>query len=86
MPVPATLAPLHLQTLNNLQRVAESFVGMQALLSDPLRGLASMQQYQLLLGETGRVLTTIASTFSSGGILFTKDEPGSAWSALLLSP
>jgi hypothetical protein len=38
-----------------------------------------------LLDEATRVLTNIASTLNKDGVLFTEDEPGSAWSAFLPS-
>ena len=59
---------------------------MQQVLGDPVRGLSAVQKYQSLTDEATRVLTTIAGTLNKDGILFTKDEPGSAWSAFLAAP
>lgn len=85
--VPETVAPLHLQVVNNFARIAETYADMQALPTDPLRGLAGLQTYQSLTDETARVFTTIAQQLQKSAILFSKDEPGSAWSDFLpLSP
>ncbi len=78
--VPKTISPLHLQILNDLG-VAASYIGdMQGVFGDPLRGLQALQQYQLMLGEIGRVFISLAVQLSKNGILFSKDEPGAAWS------
>ncbi len=81
--VPKTLSPLHLQVTQNLYLVADTYPSMAEVVDDPLRGLAALQQYQLLMSETGRILTNMAQTLKNGGILFTKDEPGSAWEIFL---
>lgn len=83
IPVPQTLSPLHMQATQNFYLVADAYTGMAQVVEDPLRGLAALQQYQLLMSETGRILTNIAQTLKNGGILFTKDEPGSAWEIFL---
>ena len=77
--VPKTLAPLQVQALNSLGTVAASVEDLQKILNDPLRGLQALKQYQSKLGEVGRVFTSIAETLAKNGILFNKDEPGSAW-------
>lgn len=81
--VPRTLSPLHLQAVQNLYKIADTYPDMAQAVDDPLRGLAALQQYQLLMSETGRILTNIAQTLKNGGILFSKDEPGSAWEIFL---
>lgn len=83
VPVPQTLSPLHLQAVQNLYLVADTYPGMAQAIEDPLRGLAALQQYQLLMSETGRILTNVAEALRNSGILFTKDEPGSAWEIFL---
>jgi hypothetical protein len=81
--VPKTLAPLHVQALNDLGKVAVALDDLQQLFEDPLRGLQALQHYQFMLGEVGRVFTSIAESFDTNGILFSKDEPGAAWSVLV---
>ena len=81
--VPKTLAPLHLQVVQNFYAIADSYAEMKLVVEDPLRGLTGLQKYQSLMAETGRVLTNIAEALNKGGILFGKDEPGSAWSNFL---
>ncbi len=83
LPVPDTLAPLHLQVVNDLSKMTSSIEDLQAVLSDPLRGLRGMQEFTGSSDEVTRVLTTIAGTFGKNGILFNKDEPGTSWSAFL---
>lgn len=83
MPVPQTLSPLHAQAVTNLYAIAKTVPDIEQSVSDPLRGIAGLQAYQLLMSETGRVLTNIAEALKKGGILFSKDEPGSAWEVFL---
>lgn len=83
VPVPKTLAPLHQQVVRNLMVIAALFDDMKAVVDDPLKGLAAVQQYQQYMAETGEVLTNIAQALKNGGILFSKDEPGSAWEIFL---
>ncbi len=83
VPIPATLVPLHVQILNSLSLTAATFDDMRLVLSDPLRGLLGIQQYQLQLGAVGRVFTSVAEILTKNGILFNKDEPGAAWSAFI---
>lgn len=82
-PVPPTLAPLHVQIVNNIERMGELFPDMQQIYSDPLRGLAAFQLYDALNQETLRLFINIAQDFSQDGILFKSTDPGAAWSALV---
>ena len=81
--VPTTLGPLHLQVVQNLYAIADTYAEMGLVVDDPLRGLTALQKYQSFMAETGRVLTNTAETLNKGGILFSKDEPGSAWGNFL---
>lgn len=85
VPVPQTLAPFDLQVINNLLQTSATYTDMQTIGSDPVRGLEGLQTYQSLTDEGARVFTNIAQELNKGGILFTKDEPGSAW-AMFLAP
>lgn len=82
-PVPQTLSPLQLQLANDYASMAATYPDMATVLTDPLRGLSAVQRYASLLDEAQRVLTSIAGALSKDGILFSNDEPGSAWSVLL---
>lgn len=83
IPVPQTLAPLHLQLVNDYAAMVSSYADMQAIIDDPLRGLAAVQRYSGLIDEAKRVFINLAQTFNKDGILFSKDEPGQSWSAFL---
>lgn len=83
--VPSTLTPLHLQVVNNFLKMASACKDMQAVLTDPLRGLAGLRTFQSLMQETSRLFISIAQTFERNGILFTEDEPGGTWN-LLVAP
>lgn len=83
LPVPQTLSPLHLSIINAYASIAAVYPDMQASQSDPLRGVVGLQTYEAQLGTLGRVFTNIAQDLSKDGILFNKDEPGSAWSYVL---
>lgn len=80
---PKTIAPLYQQAVNNLATVSALYEDLGAVVTDPVRGLAALQQYQQLMSETAGVFTNIAQTLKNGGILFSKDEPGSAWEIFL---
>lgn len=81
--VPQTLQPLHREAVTNYAIIAATYAEMRFVVGDPIRGLAGVQKYQETLAETGRVFTNIAESLHKGGILFNKDEPGSAWEIFL---
>ncbi len=83
VPVPQTLAPLHLEVINNLLSTSATYADMETIGSDPVRGLEGFQTYESLMDNGANLFTNIAQELSSDGILFTKDEPGSAWSVFL---
>lgn len=83
LPVPETLAPFHLQLVNDFTKIAATYSGFQSLLSDPLQGLAALQQYNSLTSESARVFINIAQALDKNDILFNKDEPGALWGLLL---
>jgi hypothetical protein len=80
LPVPKTLAPLHVQVVEDLYTVAGTYPDLAKVISDPLKGVTALQKYESTMGEVGRLLTNMADALNKGGILFSKDEPGSAWS------
>lgn len=81
--VPPAMAPLHLQILNNFERMSELLGDVGNLYNDSLRGLASFELYDALTQETLRLFINIAQEFSQNGILFSNGDPGEAWSALV---
>lgn len=83
VPVPSTMAPLHLTIINNFSRIAQTFADMRTMPTDPLRGLGGLHTFYALTNEVKRVFTTIAQQLQQNAILFTEDEPGSAWSVFL---
>jgi hypothetical protein len=83
VPVPKTLAPLYREAVANYASIAALYPDLAEVVDDPIRGIAALQKYQALLTETGGVFTNMAQALKNGGILFTKDEPGSAWEILL---
>ncbi len=83
LPVPQTLAPFHMQLVNNFKNITDVYPALQNIISDPLQGLAGVQTYQSLTKETGHVFINIAQSFNKNGILFNKGEPGAAWASLL---
>lgn len=85
LPVPQTLAPLHLQVVNNFSLITATYADMQVVLTDPLRGLAGLKLYRSLTDETIRLFINIAQALDKNGILFSENEPGHAWS-LLVAP
>lgn len=83
MVVPQTLAPLHLQVVNNLARIGAACEDLTDVLSDPVKGLVALQNFQSLSEETGRLFINIAQAFDKNGILFSENEPGAAWNLLV---
>lgn len=83
--VPTTLAPLHVKVVNDFAAAGTALHDVEKLATDPLLALQGLQNYQALQAEAARVLTTLAEQLRKNGILFTKDEPGSAWSVFLSS-
>ncbi len=83
VPVPQTLAPFHLQLINNFSKIANTYPDMENLIVDPVRGLNAIQQYKSLSDGTLNVFINIARAFNKDGILFSKDEPGASWGVLL---
>lgn len=83
VPVPQTMLPFHVRLVNNFQQIADSYTSIEVILNDPLRGLSALKDYQTLTDETLKVFINIAQILGKNGILFTKDEPGSAWAALV---
>jgi hypothetical protein len=81
--VPQTLSPLHLSLVNDIEKMIGEIEDMQTTPEDTLRGTAGLQNFTLTLDETNRVLTTLAQQLNKKDILFTKDEPGSAWASFL---
>ncbi|MSR70953.1 hypothetical protein EXS62_02845, partial [Candidatus Kaiserbacteria bacterium] len=57
LPVPATLAPLHLKVTNDFAAIAATYDDLRAIGADPLRGIAGLQSYQFYLNETSRLFT-----------------------------
>ncbi len=82
-PVPQTLAPLHLQAVNNFLALGQTYNNMSAVGTDSVRGLAGLQSYESLMNANARLFISIAQELQKSGILFTKDEPGNSWSVLL---
>jgi hypothetical protein len=81
--VPSTLAPLHVQIVNDIAQIAQTIPDIKSLYSDPLRSLAGLQRFEALNQETLRLFINIAQNFNQNGILFSKDEPGATWSSLV---
>ena len=84
VPVPQTLAPLDLEAVNNFLSVSATYEDMQTIGDDPVRGLEGLQNYESLMNTGASVFTNIAQELNNDGILFSKDEPGSAWSIFLV--
>jgi hypothetical protein len=83
IPGPPTMMPLHLQIVNDLSYVADTYTSLEAAHDDPLKAIGGLQTYQSLIDETTRVFINIAQILKQNGILFNKDEPGAAWTSLL---
>lgn len=81
--VPQSLAPLHLLIINDFAAMSSTYPDIATMFADPLRSLAAIQKFNTLLSEETRVFTNVAQQLQKDGILFSKDEPGSALGAFL---
>lgn len=81
VPVPQSLAPLYLEAVNDTVAMGAACTELNYVVDDPLRGLTALQQFESVDDEATRVFTSIAENLNTDGILFSKDEPGAAWSA-----
>jgi hypothetical protein len=82
-PAPQSVAAYHLSIINGYEQMAESYPNMEAMASDPLRGLGGLQQYENAANSIASLFINIASVWDKDGILFSKDEPGASWASLL---
>lgn len=82
-PTPASLSSLALAAANNYAKMGKACTDMQSILTDPVLGLASIQQYDALAAQNGQVFTQIALVLQKNAILFGKNEAGAAWSKFL---
>ncbi len=82
IPVPQQLSPLHLKLLNDFVQIAALYPDLEALLSDPVRGLSALEQDQTIGTQVGSIFTNIGVELTKDGILFNSDEPGSFWNSL----
>ena len=83
IPVPQSIAQYHLKAVNDDEIMAGSFVHMEAVGSDPLRGLAGLQIYNNAAQDEQGMFINIAQVFAKDGILFTKDDPGAQLGSML---
>jgi hypothetical protein len=83
IPAPKTLQPFHLELVNDYATITATYDAMHALITDPLGGLAAIQQYRKLTQDAGQMFINIAQSLDKNGILFNKDEPGATWGQLL---
>ena len=82
LPVPQTYTPFHLGIVNDFAHIADTYPDIEALISDPLRGLVGLQKYQALGDEIDRMFINIAQTLNKDGILFSSTDPGRGWAVL----
>jgi len=83
VPVPKTLEPFHLELVNDYIKLAANYDGLSMLVSDPIEGLTSVQQYNSLTQDAEQMFINIAQSLDKNDILFSKDEPGATWAVVL---
>ncbi len=83
IPVPKTMSPLHVQIVNDIAQISDTFPNIEAMIDDPVRGLTGIKRYQSLTSETKRVFINISQSFNKDGILFLSGEPGESWASVL---
>ena len=83
VPVPKTLVPFDLELINDYEKIYATYDGLGVLVSDPVEGITSVQQYNSLTQDAGQMFINIAQSLDKNDILFNKDEPGATWDSLL---
>ena len=83
VPVPQSEATYDLALINTYAQMADTYPNMSALASDPLRALAGLQMFNANETNAQNLFINIAQVLDKNGIIFSKDEPGAAWAALL---
>ena len=77
--VPAPIANVHLDAINNYEQIATSLTDIVNYESDPTQGLFALKQYQTADAKRTALYTEFATYFQENGILFGENEPGYAW-------
>lgn len=80
---PASLATEAVSLANGYLAMAQACDDMQQTISDPLRGLLGVQNFNTTLQSNEKVFTQIAGEFQKNAILFSKSDPGAQWNVLL---
>jgi len=79
--VPAPLAQIHLDAINNYEKIATSLSDVVNYESDPTKGLFALKEYQDANTERQAIYSEFAAYLQENGILFSENEPGYAWVA-----
>jgi hypothetical protein len=79
IPTPAGIAEVHLQFINNTNRVGQAIQILNVSDQDPVRALFALQQYEQSGGEQTQLFVDIANYFRANGILFDDNTPGVMW-------
>lgn len=82
VPAPPALASAHVGLLNEIGAIASSVGAMSDVLTNPIRSLSGISQYQKSLKNIEEHMKNIGSIFNSNGIIFKKGENGYLFTSL----
>lgn len=85
IPTPNTLSPLVVELANAYSQLGISTKNLAEVFDDPAQSLVEVQKFTVLSKQNAQTLLQIAEILKSNGILFSKNEPGNAWSAITVS-
>jgi len=76
VPVPSSVAALHLAILNDFSQAENSVEGMQKLFTDPVFTVSAVQNYEQVAPAIYNDISALGPLFAKNGITFGPTEPG----------
>jgi len=82
IPVPAQLATLHLDLLNNYAASGEELKKVGQINSDSVSAMSGLNTFEEYSDYETTTLEIMAQYFSDSGIIFTSQDPGIGWNTI----
>lgn len=82
--VPAQIADIHLQVINNYSVASSAFTALQNYKEDPIKASASVGPFTTVAESHEKLIIAIAKYLSQNGIIYGDNEVGNYWEVFLL--
>jgi hypothetical protein len=79
--VPRDMSVPYLSLINNYNTLKELLAKMESSTEDPFKSLLNLKYFSDTMGKNEVIYKQFASYFKKSGIIWNKNEPGSAWNA-----